>query len=107
MKPTTTAMLTGLMTVSTLFPNVAQAEEVVEFEYLSGELQSLEGRQFLVKRIKAEARSACRGSRMVTYYAPARKCRQNLEAQWLAAIGSPSLATHLQSNSLKLADARP
>lgn len=107
MKQTTTAMVMGLMTVSILIPNVAQAEEVVEFEYLPSELQSFEGRQLLVKRIQTEARSACRDNIILPYYAPARTCRQDLETQWLAAIGSPSLSSHLQLNGLKLADARP
>lgn len=107
MKPITTAMLIGLMTGPTLFPNAAQAQEVVQFEYLRSELQSLEGRQYLVKRIKTEARSVCRDGAMPPYYAPPKTCRQDLEAQWLVAIGSPALSTHLQSNGIKLADARP
>lgn len=107
MKPIATASLIGLMTGAALFPTVAQAEEVVKFEYLRSELQSMEGRQYLVKRIKTEARSVCRGSSVPPFDLSNKPCRRNVEAQWLAAIDSPALSTHLQTNGIKLADARP
>ncbi len=110
MKPISTAILAGLMTGSVLIPNAAQAAEIVQsddvvyFEYRPYELKSTEGRVYLLKRINAKARAACRSA---SGYGPTRTCRQDLAAQWMAAIDSPTLSTHLQSKGIKLADARP
>lgn len=103
MKPISTAILAGLMTGSVLIPNAAQAEEIVQFEYRPNELRSAEGRQYLLKRINTKARAACRSA---SSDGLKRTCRQDLVAQWLAAIDSPTLSTHLQSRGIKLADAR-
>ena len=76
--------------------------ERVEFRYSPIELSSEEGRESLFERLKATTQAACRGSRAQAYGTAAR-CRNDLEKQFVDAIGNPSLVAEYDAGKIKIA----
>jgi|GEM_PF-2231074 len=108
MKRISTATLLAIAAGLAVIPNAAQAKEEVLFSYVASELQSFDGRQSLLERMKEKARSACRPTTALsTFRTVQQRCGQELEAQWLEAIDSPALFAQLQANDPQFADARP
>jgi len=108
MKRISTAALFAFATSLAVVPNAAQAKEEVLFSYAASELQSFEGRNSLLERMKAKAQSACRAdSAGSTFRTVQKRCVRELEAQWLEAIDSPALVAQTQTQGPQFADARP
>lgn len=86
----TTKLAAAVMAVcaSTVsFAEVTRAE-TVEFTYSPTELNSDEGAAELDKRIRKFARQNCRTSSPIRTLSSIRECREDIEAQLYAAIGT-------------------
>ena len=75
----------GLFCVTTS----AQAE-TAQFQYRGGELQTTQGVNQLLKRLRLAARAKCRAEVPVITKAEL-QCREEVETQWILQIASPSL----------------
>jgi UrcA family protein len=104
MKNVTIALLIVVSAGSLNTAQVAQAGEVVSFRLKAAELQSTEGREKLLVRMRSNASAAC-SAQSYSYYSDRIACKKHLQAQWIDAIGNPALADLARKGKDKLASA--
>lgn len=105
MKNIPLATILALTACTAIIPEVAQADEIVTFEYLPSELHNVDARQGLLLRLKSRVQKAC-ATGSIKPYANLAECQKDVETQLLAAIDSPVFSSLLQMDNVKLANAR-
>ncbi len=107
MKYVSTAILIAIASGSAMSPLVAKAEDIVTFKLKAVELDSSDGREKLLGRMKSKAKMACYGQSFSPYgeIQTSKQCRESLTSQWIAAIGSPALASLHRSGDASVAAA--
>lgn len=106
----TVKFATGIILSASLAtaPQVALAGEAkdleaVEFELLSSELESENGRAAILSRMKQSARAACRKNSYTSKVRYTRSCGSDMVEQWIAAIGNASLSAQAYPGSVQIA----
>lgn len=83
-------------------PVSARTGAVVNFSYKASELATEQGRLALVERMTAATYALCSGSQSEAY-PTVKKCRLDIEKQFIAAIGDPSLVATYKGDAVKIA----
>jgi UrcA family protein len=83
---------------------IAQASEGVSFKLKASELETASGREKLLARMKLEARAACSGLSF-SFFEDRFSCKEDVQAQWIDAIGNPALAALIRKGKDSLASA--
>jgi UrcA family protein len=81
----------------------AGSREMISFGYKPHELVTEQGREALLERLKATTQAACRGIQATSIFHTPKGCRDDLERQFLAAIGSSGLAAQHEGEAVKIA----
>jgi UrcA family protein len=107
MKIVPTAILFAISLGSVNTSQIAKAEDKVSFKLQAIELESIEGMETMLGRMKSEAKLACAGRTFSRNYAlqTATECREDIQTQWIEAIGSPALEAHMLKNNVDVASA--
>jgi UrcA family protein len=99
-----TALMIAIAAGSLSTAHVAQAGDVVSFKLKLFELESAEGRKKLLVRIKSKASLEC-FDRSSSFYYDRDACKEDLQTQWIAAIGDSRLAALVSKGKETLASA--
>jgi UrcA family protein len=103
MKYVSTALLIAIAAGGVITPQIAlAADEAITFKLKAVELESADGREKLLVRIKSKAKSECMARSSALYF-DVFGCKKDLEAQWIAAIRNPALAALVSKNKGNLA----
>ena len=97
------ALAAAVFTAATfMVPASAAHAEEATFTLERSELHTEEGLRNALKRLRMAARMQCRSELLVQTKAE-RTCREQVEAEWLAGIGSPLLTSLSRSTERKFA----
>jgi UrcA family protein len=98
------ALLIAIVTSSVCTAHIAQANDGASFKLNASELETATGREKLLIRMKSEARKACT-ARSYSFFQDRLSCRDEVQAQWIDAIGNPALAALIRKGKNSLASA--
>jgi UrcA family protein len=104
MKYVNKAVLIAIAASSLCTTQIAQASDAVSFKLKASELETAAGREKLLIRMKLEARAACNG-RAFSFFQDRFSCKEDVQAQWVDAIGNPALAALIRKGKDSLASA--
>jgi UrcA family protein len=82
----------------------AQASDTVSFKLKAFELETVAGREKLLIRMKSEAGAACL-TQSYSFFQDRFACKEDLQTQWIDAIGNPALAAMMRKGKDSLASA--
>jgi UrcA family protein len=99
-----TALMIAIAAGSLSTAHVAQAGDVVSFKLKAFELESAGGRTKLLARIRSKAWSEC-SDRSSVFNHDRDACKQDLQTQWIDAIGDSRLAALVIKGKDNLASA--
>jgi len=102
MKALTLAILATSSLAIVSVPVSARTGEVVDFTYKAKELANEKSRAVLLKRMKATTNAACAGKKARAYI-NSKKCAQDLEQQFIAAISHPQLVAQYEGKPVRIA----